>query len=113
MLLLITIGTMAPTSAQTAKIVGIGATACSQFIAEANEAPASQKDYLAWAQGFMSGILLGRPAGADENLDLTPSSLPLLEQLRYLRDYCGRHPVDRFSDAVVLLYKRLREQGTK
>ena len=108
-----TIAITAPASAQRAKIVGVGATACSQFMIEANETPASQRDYLAWAQGFMSGVLLGRPAGVDENLDLAPSSLPLLEQLRYLRDYWGLQPDERFSDAVLSLYKRLREQGSK
>jgi hypothetical protein len=39
----------------TAKIVGLGATTCFQFADDAKQNAAAQRDYLAWAQGFMSG----------------------------------------------------------
>jgi len=100
-----------PASAQQAKIVGLGATGCAQFMLEITQNPALQRDYLAWAQGFMSGVLLGRPAGVDEGLDLIPSTLPLPEQLDFLRRYCGQNPSHSFSDAVLALYKRLRREG--
>jgi hypothetical protein len=61
----------------TAKIVGLGATPCQQFEREANERPAVQREYFAWAQGFMSGILMGRPPGVDVGLDLNPRSFGL------------------------------------
>ena len=95
----------------TAKIVGLGATTCAQFTNDVTKNPAVQRDYLAWAQGFMSGILIGRPAGIDEGLDLIPSTFPLLKQLEFLRDYCRQHPAEDFSDAVAILYKRLRQEG--
>ena len=70
-----------------------------------------QRDYLAWAQGYMSGILIGRPAGVDEKLDLVPSSFPLLKQLDFLRAYCTQQPTANFADAVEGLYKRLRKEA--
>ena len=100
-----------PVSAQQAKIVGLGATGCAQFMLEIRHNPALQRDYLAWAQGFMSGVLLGRPAGVDEGLDLIPSTVPLLKQLEFLREYCDQNPSESFSNAVLSLYKRLRSEG--
>ena len=104
---------ISPVQAQraTATIVGLGATTCSQFSREVNANPAVQRDYLAWAQGFMSGILLGRPPGVDEGLDLSPSTFGLLKQLEFLRGYCAQHPMEDFSDAGTALYKRLRSEG--
>ena len=96
----------------TAKIAGLGATSCTQFLHEVMIEPKVQRDYLAWAQGFMSGILLGRPAGVDEDLNLIPPTFPLLKQLEFLSEYCKKNPTEDFSDAVVSLYKRLRKTGT-
>jgi len=73
--------------------------------------PAVQRDYLAWAQGFMSGILLSRPAGIDEQLNLLPLAFPLLEQMRFLHEQCTAFPDLSFSDVVELLYKKLRKIG--
>jgi hypothetical protein len=95
----------------TAKIVGLGATTCLQFTDEVKHNAAVQRDYLAWAQGFMSGIIVGRPPGTDQGLDLNPSTYPLLKQLEFLRDHCVQHPAEDFSDAVKALYKRLRKEG--
>lgn len=53
-----------PILAQMAQIVGLGAATCKQFTADIESEPLIQRDYLAWAQGFVSGIILGRPAGA-------------------------------------------------
>src|SRR5262249_8868153 len=61
----------------TAKIVGLGATPCPQFERETRERPELQREYLAWAQGFMSGVLMSRPPGVDEGLDLNPRSFGL------------------------------------
>lgn len=100
-----------PSELPTAKIVGLGATTCSRFTTDAIENPAVQRDYLAWAQGFMSGILINRPAGVDDGLDPIPPTFPLLRQLDFLRNYCGQRPTEGFSDAVTTLYKRLRKEG--
>lgn len=94
-----------------AKIVGLGATGCLQFTDDVNQNAAMQRDYFAWAQGFMSGIIVGRPPGIDQGLDLNPSTYPLLKQLEFLRDHCVQHPAEDFSDAVEALYKQLRQEG--
>lgn len=91
------------------KIVGIGAAHCSEFLAESEAKPAVQRDYLAWAQGFMSAILLSRPVGVDEQLDLLPPTLRLLDQLKFLREQCTKFPEKTFSEAVESLYKHLRQ----
>lgn len=96
----------------TAKIVGLGATSCLQFMNDVKQNPAVQRDYLAWAQGFMSGILLSRPSGVDEGLDLNPPSFGLLKQLEFLREHCTKSPSAGFSDAVEALYLSLRKAGT-
>ena len=72
-------------SAQIGKIVGLGAARCAQFTLDVERSPVMQQDYLAWAQGFLSGVLLSQPAGVDEGVDLIPQSLPLLQQLEFLR----------------------------
>jgi hypothetical protein len=94
-----------------AKIVGLGATPCPQFEKEANERPAVQREYLAWAQGFMSGILMGRPPGIDVGLDLNPRSFGLARQIEFLREHCRQYPTQDVSDATVELYRRLRREG--
>ena len=97
--------------APTGKIVGLGATTCTEFMDDVKANSAIQRDYLAWAQGFMSGILLGRPPGVDEGLNLNPSSFGLGKQLEFLTQYCRQHPSDSFSGAVEDLYKSLRREG--
>jgi hypothetical protein len=92
-------------------IVGLGAATCQQFNDDVKSNPPVRRDYLAWAQGFMSGILLSRPTGVDEGLDLNPATFGLIHQLRFLEDECARNASLDFSDAVEALYKRLRREG--
>ena len=94
--------------AQTVKIVGIGAGTCRQYLEEVDGSSAIERNYLAWAQGYMSGILARAPAGVDETLDLTPPSFPLARQARFLRAYCANKPDTDFADAVQELYRTLR-----
>ena len=86
-------------NAQSAKIVGLGATSCERFATDTKSNPLTSRDYLAWTQGFMSGILLSRPAGIDEGLDLNPTTFGLLNQLHFLEDRCAKNPSLDFSDA--------------
>ena len=92
-------------------IVGLGATTCGQFNADVKLNPGVRRDYLAWAQGYMSGILVGRPPGVDEGLDLSPPTFALINQLQFLEDHCARNESADFADAVEALYKRLRKEG--
>jgi hypothetical protein len=94
-----------------AKIVGLGAATCQQFNDDVKAKPLVRRDYLAWAQGFMSGILLSRPPGVDEGLDLNPATFGLISQLHFLEDHCVKNTSLDFSDAVEALYKRLRQEG--
>ncbi len=96
---------------QKAGIVGLGAASCQQFKDDVRSNPMVRRDYLAWAQGFMSGILLGRPPGVDEGLDLNPPTFGLISQLRFLEDHCAWNASMNFADAVEALYKRLRKEG--
>lgn len=97
--------------ARTAQIVGLGAATCRQFIADAAADPQVRTDYLAWAQGFMSGVILSRPPGVDVGLDLNPPTFGLMDQLRFLEERCARNETADFSTAVEALYKRLRLEG--
>lgn len=101
-----------PAHAETAKIVGIGASSCNHFNEEIRKTPALQRDYFAWAQGFMSGALIRAPEGVDVGLDLTPPSLPLEEQADFLRTFCAKNQDQDFMDATRALYRHLRRLGT-
>jgi hypothetical protein len=94
-----------------AKIVGLGAATCHQFNDDIKSNALIRRDYLAWAQGFMSGILSSRPPGIDEGLDLNPATFGLVNQLQFLEDHCAKNTSLDFSDAVEALYKRLRQEG--
>jgi hypothetical protein len=59
----------------------------------------------------MSGILLGRPAGTDDGLDLDPSTFGLRTQLKFLENFCAHNTSVDFSDAVEALYKQLRQEN--
>ena len=96
-------------TAQTAKIAGLGAARCDVFTADTEQTPAMHRDYFAWAQGFMSGVLISQPPDVDDGVDLVPHSLPLVQQVEWLRQYCRANPGQDFTDAVLSLYKRLRQ----
>ena len=84
---------------QTGKIVGLGAATCKQFNGDVAANPTVQRDYLAWAQGFMSGVLAQAPQGVDEGLDLTPPSVPLQRQAALLREFCSKNQEQSYADA--------------
>ena len=111
---MVALGVMVVMSAQagsTAKIVGIGAQTCAEFNKEISSNQAAELYFFAWAQGFMSGALIRAPAGIDEDLDLTPPSVPLQAQVHFLRTFCAKNPGQDYMDAVRALYHRLRGPG--
>src|SRR5215203_3065229 len=95
-------------SAQTASVVGLGASTCRQFNEEVRQKPQLERDYFAWAQGFMSGILIRMPPGIDEGLNLAPKHFPLVSQVDFLRRFCEEGSAKDYSDAVIALYRALR-----
>lgn len=48
----------------------------------------------------MSGIVLSRPPGVDEELDFNPATFGLVNQLQFLEDHCAKNTTLDFSDAV-------------
>lgn len=94
--------------AETARIVGMGAATCRQYLMDANRKTTAYRDYLFWAQGYMSGILISRPPGIDEKLELNPPTLGPRDQIKFLSQYCEKNQSSQFADAVEALYKRLR-----
>jgi hypothetical protein len=52
-------------------------------------------EFFTWAQGYASGINLGRPKSySDLNAKTTD------EMKRYLRQYCATHPLADYAEAV-------------
>src|SRR5215218_2701595 len=100
------------TQAQTVNIVGIGAATCARFSEEITQNPSAERDYLAWAQGFVSGALMRAPQGVDEDLNLLPLFFPLQQPAEFLRAYCLANPSEDYSDAVHALYQRLKGRPT-
>ncbi len=90
------------------KIVGIGATSCAHFTTEIASDPDAEKNYLAWMQGYMSGIMVGRPVGVDDGIDLTPHTFPLGAQAEFMRAFCAKQPKSDFADGVERLYVMLK-----
>ncbi len=105
---LVYVGLATGARGQETKIVGVGAATCALFVAHVAQNPSSERDYLAWAQGFMSGALMRAPPGVDEGLDLAPPTMPLPDQAAFLRAFCREHPERDYMDAVRALYHRLR-----
>ena len=90
------------------KIVGIGATSCVRFTIDSAANADAEKHNLAWMQGYMSGIMMGRPAGVDEAIDLTPYTFPLVAQAEFMRAFCAKQPKSDFADGVERLYVLLK-----
>ena len=97
--------------AQTAKIVGTGAVSCIRFNQAVDAAPQSMREYFAWAQGYMSGVMMRSPAGVDDALDLSSNALPIVEQMRFVRRYCALHVDGEYADAIQALYHALGGRG--
>jgi len=94
--------------AEPVRIAGLGAATCNRFSSDVAKDPAIIAQYYSWAQGYMSAILLTRPAGIDTNLNLNPQSFGPEQQLEYLSNFCIKQKDKEFPDAVQELYKLLR-----
>lgn len=93
--------------AQTVAIIGTGTSKCSRFNLAVAERPLEEREYFAWAQGYMSGILFSAPPGVDDRLVLNPERLPIVSQLTFLRTFCQRFPDATYSDGTEALYREL------
>jgi len=59
-----------------------------------------QRKYFAWAQGFMSGVLMRAPPRVDEGLELNPPAFPLLKQIEFLQSFCTTNPDSDFGKFI-------------
>jgi len=100
-------------AAQNVKITGLGASNCVKYMNDIDGNEAAEKTYFAWAQGFMNGALVRAPAGIDDNLDLIPRSFPVVDQMSFLKNWCGSNHDNDFSDASLALFKELRAKMPK
>lgn len=92
------------------KVVGLGTATCQRFKDDVKSNAIVRRDYMAWAQGFMSGMLASQP-GAGEEINLHPATYDLVNQLHFLEDHCAQNSALRFSDAVTALFQRLRKES--
>lgn len=90
-------------------IVGIGAASCAEFQRDIAGNANAERTYLAWAQGYLSGVLRASPPGVDDGLALLPAWLPLDQQAAFLRNACRADGRADYVDAVDALLVRLRQ----
>lgn len=98
---------------QSVKIVGLGASSCSKYLRDIGEDAEINKQYLAWAQGFMNGALVRAPTGVDDGLDLLPVTFPIIKQVEFLKTWCSQNTQSDFSDASFNLFKDIRRNQGK
>ena len=89
-------------------IFGPGAASCDAMLNKVAEAPVAQMLFVAWAQGYLSGLNMVR-MGQNQpavHLDATSSLYPSLE------GHCRQNPQDSVTDAASSLYASLlADQG--
>lgn len=87
-------------------ITGAGTFSCGQFADDYRKNPKLVEDlYYAWAQGFMGGLNWAKLDNKEKLQDL--GSKPEDEQQLWLRNYCDRHPLAHYFQAVYDLYLSL------
>ena len=92
------------------RIVGPGAVRCSRFIADVARDPRQEREYFAWAQGVMSGLLLRAPTPAEADVDLLPPGFGVEAQMNFLQANCKQDADQGFTDATVALFRELKRR---
>jgi hypothetical protein len=82
---------------------GVGASSCAEY-AKAYRLDPHQTDqvYGSWAQGYISGVNMGR---RDLYADMGAKTSDEMD--RFLRKYCNDHPLANFIDAATELWGSL------
>jgi hypothetical protein len=101
------LATTGPRGQVAVKLVGHGAVKCDRFTADVDEDVQNIRPYLAWGQGYMSGIIFFAPPGENEKVDIGATHLPVLDQIQFLETYCRDSPKAEFSEAVFALFLKL------
>jgi len=93
-------------------IAGIGAASCRAFIKGTESDPQAERTYFAWAQGYMSGLMMRAPSGVDEGIDLLHPSFPLQQQADFMRAFCTGNLQADYADGVLELFRELRRRSS-
>lgn len=70
-----------------------------------------EREYFAWGQGYMSGLLMRSPAG--EYVDLRHQTMPYPKQVVFVRSYCQSNRASTYDQGFLELYKALRALSSK
>lgn len=101
--------TSAPLRSDQAITTGAGTQTCAVFVAHyKGNVPFLENFYFSWAQGYMSGlnVATGNETGNYKPADL--NAIVPATQLRFIRDFCSRNPLKRYSTAVEALLAEIR-----
>jgi hypothetical protein len=91
-----------PAQSSPFTLMGEGALSCATFGQDYSRAPTVAEDnYFGWAQGYMSGLnaLWNRAGGKQRILNAKTTD----EQKKFIRDWCNKHPLADYSEAVLQL----------
>src|SRR5687768_5009634 len=86
-------------TAQVHGFQGAGVSTCGTFASHYKSSPEFYENYyFTWAQGFMSGLNAHFGNVTSEVRDLNAKSTE--DQARAIRDYCDKHPLQIYIEAV-------------
>lgn len=86
--------------------LGLGMQSCTEFDNEYKAHPEIvQAAYIAWAEGFMSGLNASATANKLPVRDL--SKIDLQSTAADIREYCAMHPFAAYDTAVLTMYNDL------
>jgi hypothetical protein len=89
---------------------GVGVTLCSEFNRSRKKAE-TEFLFFTWAEGYLTGWNLGPPADSPLHAEL--SSMPRLEQMKFLRIWCESNPTKRYMEGATQLFVRLRQHASQ
>lgn len=87
---------------------GIGLQSCGKF-AKQYQIPNIEDLYYQWAQGFLSGLNTKTTDGTRRDL----SSIPVDQQMQFLRLHCNAHPLAIYMQGALDLYLKLELSKTR
>jgi len=88
-------------------IMGAGTATCGQFGELYREKTfITEQIFFNWALGFMSGQ---NAANQNDARELT--SMPIIKQEEFLRQYCNEHPLGSYLSGVYTLYLTLKKSS--
>jgi hypothetical protein len=86
--------------------MGAGMSTCGAFGQLYARSTTIEEVYFQWAQGFMTGMNVGKVVNTGTIRDL--NSEPTPDQMAAIRQYCNDHPLASYEDAVVDLFSHLK-----